>query len=83
VLQPPLQPLHSDESLNKIKLAQLERLTTEVLGSSLMPGQPNCLKARLDGTLLEGHHRIYILRTRGVDVDSLEREIVVKPETQA
>ena len=78
--QPPLQPLHSDESLNKIKLAQLERLTTEVLKSSLIPGQPSCLKARPDGTLLEGHHRIYILRARGVDVDSLEREIVVKAE---
>jgi hypothetical protein len=61
----------------------LDSVATDVLKNSLKPGQPNCLKARPDGTLLEGHHRIYILRTRGVDVDSLEREIVVKPEPQA
>jgi hypothetical protein len=47
---------------------------------SLAPGQANALKARPEGTLLEGHHRIHILRGRGVDVDALPREIVMKSE---
>jgi hypothetical protein len=73
--QPPLRPLHRDESLNKVKLAQFERLKNEELLSSLEPGQSNCLRARPDGTMLEGHHRIYVLRARGVDVDALPRQI--------
>ena len=28
--------------------------------------------------MLDGHHRIYLLRKRGVDVDALPREISVK-----
>ena len=77
---PPLRPLHSDASLNKVKLDQLDRLTTDDLKRSLLPGERNCLKARPDGTLLEGHHRIHILRARGIDVDALPRDIVRKPE---
>jgi len=76
--QPPLRPLHSGTSLNKVKLDQMDRLTTEELKGSLLPGKENCLKARPDGTLLEGHHRIHILRSRGVDVDALPREILEK-----
>jgi hypothetical protein len=74
----PLKPLHPDTSLSPAKLAKMESLDTEVLKHSLMPGQRDCLKTRLDGTILDGHHRIYILRKRGVDVDALPREIVVK-----
>jgi hypothetical protein len=77
---PPLRLLHSDASLNKVKLDQLDRLTTDDLMRSLLPGEKNCLKARPDGTLLEGHHRIHILRARGIDVDALPRDIVRKPE---
>jgi hypothetical protein len=36
------------------------------------------LKTRPDGTMVDGHHRIKILRERGVDVDYLPREIVPK-----
>jgi hypothetical protein len=79
---PPLRPLHSDASLNKVKLDQLDRLTTDDLKRSLLPGERNCLKARPDGTLLEGHHRIHILRARGIDVDALPRDIVRKPESE-
>jgi hypothetical protein len=75
---PPLKPLHPDTSLSYLKLAQMERLSTEVLRLSLVPGQRDCLKARPDGTILDGHHRIHVLRQRGVDVDALPREINVR-----
>lgn len=77
---PPLKPLHPDSSINPVKLAQLDRLSTEVLQASLLPGQEGCLKTRPEGTILDGHHRIHILRQRGVDVDGLPREIVVKDQ---
>jgi len=56
----------------------MEFLDTDVLKHSLLPGQKDCLKTRPDGTILDGHHRIHVLRKRGVDVDNLPREIVVK-----
>jgi hypothetical protein len=79
--QPPLRSLHPDASLNAVKLPELDRLATGDLVRSLAPGQTNDLKARPDGTLLEGHHRIYILRGRAVDVDRLPREIITRSET--
>jgi ParB-like chromosome segregation protein Spo0J len=45
---------------------------------SLKPGQQGSLKVRPDGTIVDGHHRIKILRDRGVDVDSLPCEIIPK-----
>ena len=80
--QPPLRPLRRDESLNKVKLAQFERLPSEELVRSLEPGQSNCLRARPDGTMLEGHHRIHVLRGRGVDVDALPRQIEEKQQAE-
>ncbi len=76
--QPPLRPLHRDDSLNKVKLAQFERLKDEELLRSLEPGESNCLRVRPDGTILEGHHRVRVLRDRGIDVDSLPRQIEEK-----
>jgi ParB-like chromosome segregation protein Spo0J len=75
---PPLKPLHPDSSLSASKLAKMERSTTEELLTSLSPGLKDCLKTRPDGTILDGHHRVYILRQRGVDVDSLSRDVIVK-----
>ncbi len=77
---PPLVSLHADSSLNKAKLEQMERLSTEALRSSLVPPLQCCLKTRRDGTILDGHHRIHVLRKRGVDVDSLPRDVVVKDQ---
>lgn len=77
--QPPLQALHAPESLNRVKLAQMERLATDTLLASLAPGQEGCLKTRPDGTILDGHHRVHVLRGRDVDVDSLPREVMEKP----
>jgi len=75
---PPLQSLHSDRALSQAKLIQYAKLSNQELIDSLKPGQPGSLKVRPDGTLIEGHHRIKILRDRGVDVDSLPPEIIPK-----
>lgn len=75
---PPLKPLHPDQSLSALKLQKMERQSTAILEQSLLPGQAHCLKARPDGTILDGHHRIFILRKRGRSVDALPREIVEK-----
>ena len=73
---PSLQPLHVSSVMSQAKLNQYARLTTETLLQSLEPGQPGSLKVRPDGTIIDGHHRISILRSRGVDVDELPREVV-------
>ena len=78
VSQPPLRSLHSDSSLSRVKLDQYDKLSNQELIDSLKPGQPGSLKVRSDGTMIDGHHRIKILRDRGVDVDALPREIIPK-----
>lgn len=75
---PPLIPLHLDSSLSPAKLDQYAKASTQELIESLRPGQVGSLKVRPDGTMVDGHHRSKILRERGVDVDSLPREIVAK-----
>lgn len=74
----PLRSLHATTSLSQVKLDLYARLTTEQLTESLCPSQPGALKTRPDGTIIDGHHRIEILRLRGVNVDELPREIVEK-----
>ncbi len=76
--QLPLKSLHLDDSLSRVKLAQFDKLSNQELIDSLQPGQPGSLKVRPDGTMIDGHHSIKILRDRGVDVDSLPREIISK-----
>jgi hypothetical protein len=49
---------------------------------SLAPGEPGSLKVRDDGTILDGHHRIALLRDRGIDVDQLPREVLLKDDSQ-
>ncbi len=78
---PRLNPLHPDASLSPAKLGEMERRTSEALQHSLLPGQKDSLKTRPDGTILDGHHRLYILRRQGVDVDALPREIIVKEDS--
>jgi hypothetical protein len=73
--QPPLKPLHDESTLSTSKLALLEKLSTDFLKNSLALGQEHCLKARPDGTILDGHHRVRVLRLRGEDVDALPREV--------
>jgi len=78
VNQPPLKSLHPDSSLSQVKLKQFDKLSNQQLIDSLKPGQPGSLKVRPDGTMIEGHHRIKILRDRGADVEALPREIMPK-----
>jgi len=59
-------------------LAKYGRLSDRELIDSLRPGQPGALKVRPDGTIVDGHHRVKVLRDRGLDVDSLPREVVPK-----
>lgn len=74
----PLKPLHADEKLIKSKLDEYAKKSSFELIDSLRPGQPGSLKVRPDGTIVDGHHRIKILRDRGVDVDALPRDLVPK-----
>jgi len=78
VNQSPLKSLHPESSLSRAKLGQFNKLSNLELIESLQPGQPGALKVRPDGTMIDGHHRIKILRDRGIDVDSLPREIIAK-----
>ena len=71
-----MQSLHAEQILSPAKLSKFRRVDSGVLIASLEPGRPECLKARPDGTLLDGHHRILVLRERGVDVDGLPRVIL-------
>ena len=74
--QPPLRLLQPDAILSKVKLDQFRRLSTAELIASLRPGTPGALKTRPDGTVLDGHHRIVVLRERDVGVDALPREVL-------
>lgn len=75
---PPLQALHVSSALSQVKLNHYARLTTEELLRSLEPGQIGALKTRPDGTVIDGHHRIAVLRERGVEVDQLPREVLAR-----
>ena len=75
---PPLKSLHPDSSLSKVKLTQFSKLSTDELLDSLRPDSPGALKTRPDGTVIEGHHRIAVLRDRGVDIEVPPREVIPK-----
>lgn len=81
-LFPRLKPLHPEISLNKAKLAMFDRLSTDFLLTSLAQGWEGCLKTREDGTILDGHHRIAVLRGRGGAVDDLPRDIILKDQEE-
>lgn len=73
-----LKFLHLETSLNRVKLDVFRRLSNDVLISSLTPGCPGALKIRPDGTVLDGHHRLYVLIERGHNIHDLPREIIEK-----
>lgn len=79
-VQPPLKPLHQDAGLSRSKLRVMELWTTETITLSLLPGRKDSLKVRPDGTILDGHHRLKVLRDRGVDVNLLPREIISRAD---
>lgn len=75
---PPLKPLHPESSLSQAKLDKLRRIATATLIDSLHPGREGSLKARPDGTILDGHHRCFVLHERGIAVDDLPRQTIVR-----
>jgi hypothetical protein len=76
--KPPLKALHSSGILSQQKLEKFRRVETPDLVESLRVDLPGSLKTRPDGTILDGHHRIAVLRERKVDVDGLPREVLQK-----
>lgn len=74
---PDLKFLHAENILNRVKLEWFRRLTAEELKLSLAPGQKGSLKARQNGTILDGHHRIMVLVERGENIHELPREIIL------
>lgn len=73
--KPTLKFLHTESSLIDLKLEYFRKIPTEALIESLEPEKAGALKTKSDGTIMDGHHRIKILRERGIDVDELPREI--------
>jgi hypothetical protein len=71
----PLKPLHAEGSLSQPKVLIFRKLSTSELIVSLRPGESGALKVKGDGTIMDGHHRVFVLRERGVDVDALPREL--------
>ena len=78
--EPPLKLLHADSDIIRTKIDRFSRLTNDELIQALKPGQSGSLKTRPDGTVIDGHHRIKVLRDRGYEVDSLPREVIPKEE---
>ena len=80
-MEPPLRFLHPEATLSPVKLAQFRSQGTADLVQSLKPGQSGALRTRPDGTVLEGHHRLAVLRERGIDIDGLPREVLPSEST--
>ena len=67
----PLKNLHSE--FKQHSLDYWRKQSTDDIIRSLKPGAEEELTVKADGTIMQGHHRIQVLRERGVDVDSLPR----------
>ena len=76
----PLKSLHSEGSLSQPKLAAFRKLSNDELMKSLQPGEPGALKVRLEGTMMDGHHRVCVLRERGVDIEASPTEVLMPRE---
>ena len=79
-MTPPLRRIHSDHTLeagaNRVALEYCRKQPTEDIVSSLQPGQPEALKVKFDGRIMNGNTRIKVLEERGFDVNSLPREVL-------
>lgn len=76
---PPMNPLRWETTPSPAKLLEFDQVSTDVLRQSLAPGEEHSLKTRPDGTIVDGLHRVHILRSRGIVIDALPREIVARP----
>jgi ParB-like chromosome segregation protein Spo0J len=73
-----LKSLHAESTLSHGKIEIFSRLSDSELIESLKPGQPGALKTRPDGTVIDGHHRLKVLKDRGIVVDDLPRDVIPK-----
>lgn len=73
-----MKSLHAESTLNQAKIQTFSRLSDSELIESLKPGQPGSLKTRPDGTVIDGHHRVKVLKARGIPVDDLPRDVIPK-----
>jgi len=81
VTESPLRFLHAEQVLSQVTLEQFRKVSTPALIESLRPRQSGALGAKADGTVLEGHHRLIVLRERGINIDALPKETLPhKPE---
>lgn len=76
---PPLQRIHSDKTLdsgsNRYSTDYWRTQPTEKIKESLRPGpnNPDYLKVKPDGRVVDGNTRIRVLTERGVDGNKLPR----------
>jgi hypothetical protein len=79
-VNPPLRRIHSDETLetgtSHITLEYWRNQPTTAILQSLQPGNIEALKVKPDGRIMNGNTRIKVLEERGVDVNSLPREVL-------
>jgi hypothetical protein len=79
-VNPPLRRIHSDHTLeagsNRATLEYWRKQLTADIVNSLRPGQPEALKVKSDGRIINGNTRIKVLEERGFDVNSLPREVL-------
>lgn len=69
-----LKFLHSEDALSAVKLKLFRGNTSDWIKLTLQPGQPGSLKVRPDGTVLDGHHRLWVLLERGESIHALPRD---------
>jgi hypothetical protein len=79
-VNPPLRRIHSDQLLetgvSRIVLEYWRQQQTADIVRSLQPGNVESLKVKPDGRIMNGNTRIKVLEERGVDVNSLPREVL-------
>ena len=79
-MNPLLRRIHSDHTLeigsNRVALEYWRKQPTEDIVNSLQPGQPEALKVKANGRIMNGNVRIKVLEERGFDVNSLPREVL-------
>ena len=79
-MKPPLRRIHSDQTLEtgsgRFSLEYWRKQPTDDIIRSLRPGSPEALRAKPDGRVMNGNVRVRVLEERGVEVNSLPREVV-------
>jgi hypothetical protein len=75
---PPLRRIHSDQTLetgiSRFTLEYWRKQATDGIVKSFQPRNPEALKIKPDGRIMNGNTRIKVLEERGFDINSLPRE---------